>query len=89
MFESLENDNLEYTLRLRHEVGFHRTWRTNRAAIDDSQTTEPRVSEKYVLLCVNCSTAVAKLHLALFISSEHTHEKFIESVIFKNVSLLT
>lgn len=50
MFESLESNNLEYTLRLRHEVGFFRTWYTDRVAVANFETLEPRESEKYVSL---------------------------------------
>ena len=32
VFDSLEGDGLEYTLRLRHEVGEMDTWRTKEAA---------------------------------------------------------
>ena len=47
MFDSLDGTNLEYTLRLRHEVGTRNTWRTRDVA-DDVQTPGPRVSEKWV-----------------------------------------
>lgn len=45
VFDNLESNDLEYTLRLRHEVGGRNTWRTNEVA-GEVQSPGPRVSEK-------------------------------------------
>ena len=47
VFNQLEGDDLEYTLRLRHEVGVENSWQTREAA-SDLQPPGPRVSEKSV-----------------------------------------
>ena len=45
VFNNLENNDLEYTLRLRHEVGEDQSWET-RDATPNFQTPGPRISNK-------------------------------------------
>lgn len=50
VFDSINNDTteLEYTLRLRHEVGESDTWYTD-LTFPSTQRPGPYVSEKYVI----------------------------------------
>ena len=47
VFDRLEGDDIEYTLRLRHEVGELDTWRTNEASFW-FQPSGARVGDKLV-----------------------------------------
>ena len=49
VFNNLEGENLEYTLRLRHEVGQDKSWETRDAA-PNFQPSGPRVTNKSVNL---------------------------------------
>jgi hypothetical protein len=46
-FNDLESDGLEYTLRLRHEVGEDKSWETRDAA-PNFQAPGPRITDKSV-----------------------------------------
>ena len=64
VFDSLEGNSLEYTLRLRHEVGEDNSWETRDSA-PNFQPPGPRVTNKsvhvtrlYMYVCIVSTTNI-------------------------------
>ena len=72
VFNNLEGDHLEYTLRLRHEVGEDKSWETRDAA-PNFQPPGPRVTNKSVsvhncrglMVCIDVHSVIVNLHFRL------------------------
>ena len=47
VFDTIDTKELEYTIRLRHEVGEENSWYTEFTSVE-FETGGPRVTEKYI-----------------------------------------